>query len=181
MVDQIAKQLLKIDAIKFGDFTLASGAKSNVYIDLRQLVSFPALLSQISQSMWNHIKALQFDLLCGVPYTALPIATVISVMQDMPMLMVRKEAKTYGTKKVIEGHFKAGQNCMIIEDVATSGDSIIKAVGKLRDEGIIVTDAIVLVDREAGATDNLKAENINLHSVYKLSELGILKNAKVNI
>lgn len=81
-------------------------------------------------------KSVEFKHLCGVPYTALPIATILSVRGNYPMLIRRKEAKAYGTKKLIEGKYDAGDVCLIIEDVVTSGLSVMETVNDLRNEGI---------------------------------------------
>ena len=98
--------------------------------------------------MWNKIKDLDFDLICGVPYTALPISTTISIQQNKPMLMRRKEAKDYGTKKMIKGIYKEGQKCIIIEDLATTGESAAEVANSLRNEQLQVYDIIVFLDRE---------------------------------
>ena len=123
-------------------------------------------------------KNLEYDHVCGVPYTALPIATLISVENSKPMLVRRKEAKGYGTKKMIEGKYSAGQNCLIIEDVVTSGSSILDTVKDLRAEGIEVTDAIVVVNREQGGVKNIAEQSVRMHSLFTLSYLlNVLKDA----
>lgn len=108
--------------------------------------------------------------ICGVPYTALPLATLISVQNEIPMLMKRKEAKSYGTMKLIEGVYSPGDNCIIIEDVITSGSSILETVNILRKEQLNVTQALVIIDREQGARNNLESHNIEVKSLYTVTE-----------
>ena len=139
----IALALFEVDAFKVGTFTLKSGLSSPFYVDLRVLVSFPQLLQAIgkclltcayqgmktgvvdddddndnSNSNGNNVDY-GFDLLCGVPYTALPMATAMSVQSNIGMVMRRKEAKSYGTKKMIEGVFKEGQRVLVVEDLVS--------------------------------------------------------------
>ena len=171
MTHNIICQLFDIGSIKFGDFTLKSGVHSSYYIDLRMIISYPSLLEQISELMYQKIKNIEFDLLCGVPYTALPIATSISLNHNIPMVMKRKEKKTYGTKKIIEGVYKLGDKCIIVEDVITSGASIIETVLELNKVGIQVTDAIVLINREQDGIKNLQKYDINVHSCINVSDI----------
>lgn len=117
------------------------------------------------------VKDVQCDHLCGVPYTALPIATLLSVQANKPMLMRRKEAKAYGTKKMIEGHYKAGQNCLIIEDVVTSGSSVLETVKDLRSEGLVADKAIIILDREQGGRQHLEANDVQMKSLFTMSNL----------
>lgn len=123
----------------------------------------------------------KFDHLCGVPYTALPIATLLSIQAKIPMLMRRKETKTYGTKKSIEGHYKTGQSCLIIEDVVTSGSSVLETVNDLRKEGLIVKEAIIILDREQGGRENLIKNDVEIVSLFTMSSLIkiLLKNNKI--
>ncbi|POI35101.1 hypothetical protein CIB84_001147 [Bambusicola thoracicus] len=161
---RVAAALLEARAVRFGDFVLRSGIASPVYVDLRGLASRPALLRLTAKD-----AALQYDCVCGVPYTALPLATIISSENQIPMLIRRKEAKDYGTKRLVEGTINPGETCLIIEDVVTSGSSVLETAEVLRKEGLKVTDAVVLLDREQGGKARLEEHGIRLHSVCTLS------------
>ncbi|KAK3739794.1 hypothetical protein QZH41_000699 [Actinostola sp. cb2023] len=134
--------------------------------------------------MWQVVKkaGIHFDVLCGVPYTALPIASCMSVNYNAPMVMRRKEAKSYGTKKLVEGHFQEGQRCLVVEDIVTSGSSVLETVVSLNSVGLKVTDTVVLLDRCQGGIDKLKAGGINLHSLLTLTKtLQVLRShGKIN-
>lgn len=165
-LNDLIKELLHIEAIKFGEFTLKSGATSPIYIDLRTIVSYPKLLQAVADHMRDKIAQLPFDLICGVPYAALPIATCISLALDKPMVLRRKEAKAHGLKKMIEGVYQSGQRCLIVEDVVTSGGSIVETKVDLEAVGLHVSDAVVFLDR--GAPER---SDFALHSVLTLTDL----------
>ncbi len=168
---QLIHSLFQIGAVKFGEFVLKSGKTSSIYLDLRQIVSHPQVLKLVATVLWEQISSQQFDLICGVPYTALPIATCISIQQNIPMIMRRKEKKDYGTKQQIEGSFRAGQRCLIIEDVITSGASILETVDDLTAAGLQIQDAVVLVNREQGGKENLQKKQINISAALTLKEI----------
>lgn len=163
------EELYAIGAIKHGNFTLKSGIQSPIYLDLRLIVSYPHILKMISALMWEKIQHLSFDRICGVPYTALPIATCLSVQYDLPMVLRRKEVKDYGTKKMIEG--VPGQTCLIIEDVITSGMSISETITPIQEAGMQVHDIVVVVDREQGGRQRIEAQGFRLHSLFTLTQL----------
>lgn len=169
--NQLLLSLYKIGVIKFGHFTLKSGQTSLIYIDLRQIVSYPKILRDVAESLWNKIQDCHTDLLCGVPYTALPIATCISQISQIPMIMRRKEKKAYGTKQQIEGAYQAGQNCLIIEDIVTTGSSVLETAEDLNDVQLKITDVVVFIDREENGKQNLQKHNYQLHAVFTLSEI----------
>lgn len=167
----LADELLTAGCIKFGEFTLKSGLKSPIYIDLRQIITYPKLLEQIGRAYLPLLEKLTFDRIAGLPYAAIPITTAISLAGNYPMIYPRKEAKAYGTKADIEGEYHAGETAVIIDDLATTGGSKFEAIEKLTSAGLLVKDVVVLVDRQSGAKESLEQAGYFMHAVLTISDL----------
>ena len=167
----LADGLLEAGCIKFGEFTLKSGLKSPIYIDLRQIITYPKLLEQVGAAYLPLLNELKFDRIAGLPYAAIPIATAVSLAGDFPMIYPRKEVKTYGTKAEIEGEYHAGETIVVIDDLATTGGSKFEAIEKLTGVGLAVKDVVVLVDRQSGAKESLDQAGYNLHAVLTITQL----------
>lgn len=132
----------------------------------------------IAEQLQILASEIDHDILCGVPYAALPFATVMSINTNTPMIMKRKETKLYATKKIIEGVFEKNQKCLLVEDVVTSGGTLLETVQTLRNEGLSVTNAVVVLDREQGGASVLKANGVHMRSIFTMSELvKILRDA----
>ncbi len=167
----LADGLLEAGCIKFGNFTLKSGLQSPIYIDLRQIITYPKLLEQIGAAYLPLLKELKFDRIAGLPYAAIPIATAVSLQGNYPMIYPRKEVKTYGTKAEIEGEYHAGETVVVLDDLATTGGSKFEAIEKLTGVGLVVKDIVVLVDRQSGARESLAQAGYSMHAVLTIGQL----------
>jgi len=172
--------LHKIGCVKFGTFTLKSGIISPIYLDLRILVTYPKILKVVAQEYVKILKKLSFDRVAGIPYTAIPIATVVSLLMNKPMIYTRKEVKDYGTKKAIEGEFKKGEKVAVIDDLITTGASKLEVITPLTQEGLKVSDIVVFIDRDQGGKEQLEDKGYHFYSVLHLTEMiAILETAKI--
>ena len=169
--DQLAKALFEAGCIKFGNFTLKSGLQSPVYIDLRILVSHPKLLFKVASAYYLILESLTFDRLAAIPYTAIPIATAVSLQGKWPLIYPRKEVKEYGTKAAIEGEYSPKERVAVIDDLTTTGLSKFEIIEQLTREELIVEDIVVLIDRESGANQTLLDAGYRLYAVFTLTRL----------
>jgi uridine monophosphate synthetase len=177
--------LFHLGAVKFGSFTLASGTQSPIYVDLRLLVSKPAVLARAAAAYAALVARLPGERLAGVPYAALPIGTAVAIAADRPLIYARKEVKEHGLGRLIEGAWEPGERVIVVEDLITSGGSTIKTAEVLRGAGLVVEDVVVLIDREQGGVANLAQAGIRAHCVFTLTQMmdvlvaaGLLDTAK---
>ncbi len=136
-IDILIQKLKHINAITYGDFTLKSGKKSNYYCDFRTLISYPNILKSIYKLIPNDIYD-DIDLVCGVFFGGMPLANLISFKKNIPQIFIRDEQKLYGKKKLIEGIYNEGQTVLLIEDVVTTGDSMLNKIMVLESYGLKV-------------------------------------------
>lgn len=171
-MESLKKEIYK-KAYITGEFMLRSGQISNEYFDKYQFESDPTTLNQIADAI---VKILpnDFDLLGALEMGGIPIATLISHKTKIPMVMIRKQAKKYGTAKLAEGPDIKGKKILLIEDVVTSGGQIIESTKELRELGAITDKAICVIDRESSGKENLQNHGIVLTPLFTMSEL---KNA----
>lgn len=172
-MSEISKALEECGALQFGEFTLASGAKSNYYINIKKASTNPHVLYLISQLMAEkmQVENIRPDRIAGVVLGSIPLAAALSMATGIPYVMVRKEQKDHGTQKLIEGDLNPGDKVLVVEDVITTAGSSIKAIGTLRESGAEVTGIISVVDREGGGRENLAEIGVELYSLIKSSEI----------
>lgn len=169
--EQLALALFDIGAVRFGNFKLHSGKQSPIYLDLRLLVSYPAVLRQAAAAYQEKLGTLKFDLLAATPLAGLPLGTAVSLATNIPLIYPRKGVKSYGTGNQIEGHFQVGQTAVVLDDLITSGDSLLEMISSLKSVGLQVRDALVLVDREQGGAQTLAEQGYQLHATLGMRHL----------
>ena len=155
--------------IETGSFHLKSGVMSNTYINLKKIISYPNLHLQLCNEITKKLKKEENILICGTPYGAVPFASYISINNEIPMIFLRKEQKEYGTNQLIEGEFSKGQKVVLIEDVTTSGNSVIDAAGKLEENGLHVSQIITAFSRSEDK--QLMYKDISIEYLYHMNDI----------
>ena len=166
----LKERLKEVRAIRFGEFTLRSGRKSDYYVDLKKATCDPEALDMMADSVISRIPE-GTDRVAGLELGSVPIAAVVSVKARIPMLIVRKERKDHGTGNRIEGELEQGDGVLVIEDTTTTGGQIVKAVRALREAGGKVEKVVVIVNREEGADTALEKEGVELISVLRARDI----------
>jgi orotate phosphoribosyltransferase len=167
---EIIKLLKENQVVKYGKFTLSSGKESTYYVDMKNAITNPEILSKVAEIISKRIDKRRIDRIAGPALGAIPIVTAVSIESSIPMLMIRKSKKDYGTSELIEGNLQTGDRVIVLEDVTTTGNSLIKAVKAVLAGGGIVDKAYVIVDRNEGAINNLKREGVDLEPIVSVND-----------
>jgi orotate phosphoribosyltransferase len=173
VTDDELRSALREHALLQGDFVLRSGRRSTHYFDKYRFETRPELLEAIGTRVAAVVGEHEPDAtrLAGPELGAVALAAASSLVSRLPFLIVRKEAKEYGTSNRIEGAFETGECVCLVEDVITSGGAALEAVKALRDAGLRCRTAVCVVDREEGGTDELARHGIRLRPLFRAGEL----------
>ena len=175
---ELALDLHAMGALKFGEFTYKSGATGPMYLDLRLFISHPKVMKKVVKLYADTLKDLQYDRLAGVAYAALPIAGAISLELEQPWIFLRKEGlkKDHGLGKSLEGEYNQGETVVMIEDLCNRATSLLEAIPAIEAHGLVVKDAVVLLDYEKGGREALAATGHTLNAFMTVRELVEIMN-----
>jgi len=165
----LARELEVSGAVRFGDFTLASGAKSDVYVDVKRAWTDPRRLDGIARALAARVG--DEELLAGMELGAVPLVVAVALRTGKPYVVLRKAPKEHGTRQPFEGEIRPGASVLLIEDVTTTGGSTERSVEIVRAAGGRVARALAVVDRESGAGERLAAHGVRLEALVTLGQL----------
>ena len=175
LVEELAMVLVKVRGLRIGTFTLSSGKLSSYYVDLRTVPSFPGAYRYVIDCylslIKNEVGLDKFDAIAGIPTAGLAFSSPVALQLQKPMIYVRKEEKSYGQMKRIEGMIKPGWKVLVMDDLVTTGQSILSGIDAIKEEGGEVEHVAVLIDRLEGAKANLEKAGVALRPLTDIMEL----------
>jgi orotate phosphoribosyltransferase len=166
---ELVRLLLDAGAVRFGEFTLTSGERSDVYIDVKRAWTEPSRLRALASALAARVG--DEERLAGMELGAVPLVVAVALATERPYVVLRKAAKEHGTRQPFEGEIPAGHRVLVIEDVTTTGGSTLRSVEIVRAAGGVVDRALVVLDREMGAAERLAAAGVRLEALTRLSDL----------
>ena len=180
---ELVIDLFDIKCLLFGEFEQSSGAIFNYYVDLRQIISDPALFHRVLDCYAQVLRTLKFDRIAGIPYGSLPTATGLSLQLHKPLIYPRKEVKAHGTRRLVEGEFNEGETVAVVDDILITGGSVLEGIAKLESSGLNVNDVVVFLDhgglQDTRAKERLNARGLNIQAVLSLETIsGVLEEAE---
>jgi len=169
----IVREMLAFNIVKYGRFRLSSGRETSIYIDMREALGYPSLRAKLLSILAAKIAAIvdHIDIVAGIATGGIPWATMLAHLYSKPLAYIRESKKDHGLGKPVEGASIAGKNAIIVDDVATTGQSILKASKTIAEEGGYAGIALVVLDREEGARELLASKNIRLLSALKMRDI----------
>ena len=174
-VKEFATFLYKNGIIQFGNFTLTSGKNSSYYIDLRLVPSYPHQFRKMIKNLQNLIIEKtgldNFDSLVSVPTGGLVVASALAIEVIKPLIYVRNKPKEHGTTKSIEGKTSAGMKVVMVDDVATTGTSVLNGINQLKESGLLISDVYVIINRLEGADKALDDMGVQIHQLTDILEI----------
>ena len=174
-VKEFAIFLYKNNIIRFGNFTLASGKNSSYYVDLRLIPSYPHQFRKMIKNLQNLIVEKtgldDFDCLASVPTGGLVVTSALAIEIVKPLIYVRSKPKEHGTAKSIEGKISAGMKVVMVDDVMTTGTSVLNGINQLKEAGLLVSDLYVIINRLEGGDKALSDIGVQTHQLTDILEI----------
>ncbi len=165
----LVEALRDCGALQFGQFTLTSGRTSTYYVDVKRAVTQPEVLREIVAGMRPH--AAGCDRVAGMELGAIPLVVALALETSLPYVMVRKEGRTHGTQRALEGELRKGERVLLVEDVTTTGGTVRRAVDLLREAGAEVNRVVCVVDRQEGAVERLAEAGVEVVPLVSSQDL----------